>query len=525
MTGSDEKYITCTESAKKKKKQKHDESGKSIVKESQCHSNKNKKKKKAIVTEDASEIADIVPKKKDKALDEDIASCNLIINDVPKKKKKKHDESGKSIVKESQCHNNKNKKKKKAIVTEDALEIADIVPKKKKDKALDEDVASRDLIMNDVPKKKKKKNIVDDVLESVDPLHKKEKHSTVEESKEIVTKKKKYKRTEGNLEDGATKTQNIGTDVSVGQKKKKKVSVLEEHSGYPKDDQPKVSDYTEAKKIKKKKKTDFVQSEDDVIDGHDVHNGREDGESLRVSQKKKKRKLSITDERYGHGDSDLNGNRDEEYDYIFDGASKKKKRNKAKETAELADGADESLHVTCHEEEKQKSKRKKKEKMLKDEAHSAHEDTTEVPKKKQKNKEGTKTSNKSSKKREEHTDFQPESAQDGSTDEVHIHKGTKFGQWDTATFQNPEQQTKFLRLLGGFKKGNQANLMSTSNQVKANMAMGKQGEQVLERSLQAEFDKALSWKENRGIGLGFQPAPNNSFYIDKSASRSVKFED
>ncbi|XP_073399058.1 lysine-rich nucleolar protein 1 isoform X2 [Dendrobates tinctorius] len=650
-----------------------------------------------------------------------------------KKKTQKHDESGKSIVKESQSHSNENKKKKKkASVTEDALEIADVVPKKKKKgKALDEDMASCDFIINNVPKKKKKKNVEDEVLESIDPLHKKEKHSAVEESKEIVTKKKKLKQTEGSLEDKATKIQNVSTDVSVSQKKKKKVSALEEKSGSSKDDQPEMSDYTEAKKIKKKKKTASVQNEDDVIDGHDVHHGeedreslrvskkkkkrklsitdeksghresalngsrgkerdivsdgaskkknkakdtseladeaheslhvicreeekqksktkkkmscvqsendvidghevhhgREDGESLRVSKKKKKRKLTITDERFGHGKSDLNGNRDKEYDDISDGASKKKKRKKAKDTAELADGAHESLHVTCREEEKQKSKmrkkekmasvhseddvidghhvhlgkedeeslrvskkmkkrklsitdtesvhgesdlnrnldnkydlisdgaskkkkrnkakemaesadgahqsvhvtcneeeksvRRKKEKMLKDEEHSANEDTQKVPKKKQKDKGETKNSKKLSKKQEVLTDIPPGPAQD----EVHIDKGTKFGQWDTATFQNPEQQSKFLRLLGGFKKGNQANLTSTSNQGKANMALGKQGEQVLERNLQAEFDKALSWKQTRGIGLGFQPAPNKNFYIDKTLSRSVKFND
>lgn len=220
---------------------------------------------------------------------------------------------------------------------------------------------------------------------------------------------------------------------------------------------------------------------------------------------------------------------------------KKKRGNKAKDVSELVDGTDEPLQVTCHKEEKKKSqKKRKREEMLN---QTANVDTSEVPKKKKKSKVETKNSTDARKKQGGNSDVQLVSAQDGSTDEVHIDKvkrkalqedinresgnskGTKFGQWDTATFQNSDQQTKFFRLLGGFKKGNQANLPSPSNPVKANMALGKEGEHVLERSLLEEFDKAVSWKKNRGIGLGFQPAQKATFYIDKTASKSIKFED
>ena len=39
------------------------------------------------------------------------------------------------------------------------------------------------------------------------------------------------------------------------------------------------------------------------------------------------------------------------------------------------------------------------------------------------------------------------------------------------------------------------------------------------------FNKAMDLKQHRRISLGFQPAANKKVYIDKYASRSIKFED
>ena len=39
------------------------------------------------------------------------------------------------------------------------------------------------------------------------------------------------------------------------------------------------------------------------------------------------------------------------------------------------------------------------------------------------------------------------------------------------------------------------------------------------------FDKAMDVKQHRRISLGFQPAAIKKVYIDKYASRSIKFED
>ncbi|OXB72754.1 UNVERIFIED_CONTAM: hypothetical protein H355_009935 [Colinus virginianus] len=102
---------------------------------------------------------------------------------------------------------------------------------------------------------------------------------------------------------------------------------------------------------------------------------------------------------------------------------------------------------------------------------------------------------------------------------------TKIGQWSTAAFQSSERGMKFLRLMGGFKKGSapMEDLSVTTN--KLNMALNREGEEKLQQALKMEFDKAMDLKQHRRIGLGFQPAANKKVYIDKYASRSIKFED
>nr|XP_009937535.1 PREDICTED: lysine-rich nucleolar protein 1 [Opisthocomus hoazin] len=102
---------------------------------------------------------------------------------------------------------------------------------------------------------------------------------------------------------------------------------------------------------------------------------------------------------------------------------------------------------------------------------------------------------------------------------------TKFGQWSTAAFQSSEKEMKFFRLMGGFKKGSVPiqNLSAATN--KPNMALNREGEEKLQQALKMEFDKAMDFKQHRGIGLGYQPAANKKVYIDKYTSRSIKFED
>lgn len=100
-----------------------------------------------------------------------------------------------------------------------------------------------------------------------------------------------------------------------------------------------------------------------------------------------------------------------------------------------------------------------------------------------------------------------------------------FGQWSTAQFDSADQQQKFLRLMGGFKKGFQP---ASGTPGKANMALGKDAQLQLQQGLQGQFERAHSRRVdsgNRGAGLGFAAPSNKKFFIDVNASRSVRFDD
>ncbi|XP_068824702.1 lysine-rich nucleolar protein 1 isoform X2 [Capricornis sumatraensis] len=103
--------------------------------------------------------------------------------------------------------------------------------------------------------------------------------------------------------------------------------------------------------------------------------------------------------------------------------------------------------------------------------------------------------------------------------------GTQFGQWDTADFENEEKKLKFLKLMGGFKNLSPSFSRPSPMVARPNMALSKKAADTLQRKLQQDYDRALSWKHSRGAGLGFSTAPAKVFYIDRNASKSIKFED
>ncbi|XP_032183911.1 lysine-rich nucleolar protein 1 isoform X4 [Mustela erminea] len=113
----------------------------------------------------------------------------------------------------------------------------------------------------------------------------------------------------------------------------------------------------------------------------------------------------------------------------------------------------------------------------------------------------------------------------GNMDEAHIDQGTQFGQWDTASFENEEQKLKFLKLMGGFKNGTPSLSRPSNTGGRPNMALSKKAADALQRNLQQDYDRAMSWKHKRGAGLGFSTTPDKIFYIDRNASKSIKFED
>ncbi|KAJ8001535.1 hypothetical protein DPEC_G00170500 [Dallia pectoralis] len=105
---------------------------------------------------------------------------------------------------------------------------------------------------------------------------------------------------------------------------------------------------------------------------------------------------------------------------------------------------------------------------------------------------------------------------------------TGLGQWGTAQFDSSDQQNKFLRLMGGFKKGGQPMGASAAPAGRANMALTKDGQQSLQQKLLGEFERAQSRRMDftgRGAGIGFSAPSNKKFSIDINATRSVRFDD
>ncbi|XP_036166151.1 lysine-rich nucleolar protein 1 isoform X2 [Myotis myotis] len=102
--------------------------------------------------------------------------------------------------------------------------------------------------------------------------------------------------------------------------------------------------------------------------------------------------------------------------------------------------------------------------------------------------------------------------------------GTQFGQWDTAGFENEEQKLKFLKLMGGFKNLSPSFGRTPDTTRRPNMALDRTAASSLQQSLQQDYTRALSWKHGGRAGLGFA-TPNKVFYIDRNASKSIKFED
>nr|XP_046166482.1 lysine-rich nucleolar protein 1 [Oncorhynchus gorbuscha] len=103
-----------------------------------------------------------------------------------------------------------------------------------------------------------------------------------------------------------------------------------------------------------------------------------------------------------------------------------------------------------------------------------------------------------------------------------------LGQWGTAQFDSSDQHSKFLRLMGGFKKSGQPIAASGATGGRANMALTKDGQQSLQQGLLGEFERAQSRRMDftgRGAGLGFSAPSNKKFSIDINTTRSVRFDD
>lgn len=79
--------------------------------------------------------------------------------------------------------------------------------------------------------------------------------------------------------------------------------------------------------------------------------------------------------------------------------------------------------------------------------------------------------------------------------------------------------------MGGFKNLSPSLGRPPHTTTRPTMALSRAAADRLQQSLQRDYDRAASWRGRQGAGLGFAVAPNKVFYIDRNASRSIKFED
>ena len=115
------------------------------------------------------------------------------------------------------------------------------------------------------------------------------------------------------------------------------------------------------------------------------------------------------------------------------------------------------------------------------------------------------------------------------------------GQWGTAQFDSSERQNKFFRLLGGMKSHGTGVVPGAAKQGKKSLfgglaalipktgksAMTNEQQSDWQTKMESQFDKALTYKVQRGGGLGFEKPPEEGkkFHINIHKSNSIKFDD
>ncbi|KAH3830232.1 lysine-rich nucleolar protein 1-like [Dreissena polymorpha] len=255
----------------------------------------------------------------------------------------------------------------------------------------------------------------------------------------------------------------------------------------------------------------------------------------------------------------------------FDDKNKKKKKAKKRRREEQTDDAsttpslniEDSIMMAGQEEEGIVKKKKKKRKQRGNEtvngieinernmdekqtcvADVSGEATDERKKKKTKRKKKKRTDDESNEKQRK-TQFESHvycNAKTVSSNEDRNHlntscnlaSATTVGQWGSAEFEDNSRQNKFFRLLGGLKNKDSAvgiqskfQLGKNSIQSGGGKAMNRTQQETYAKTLETDFQKALTCNVNRGIGLGFaKPASEGKkFHIDVYQSKSIKFDD
>ncbi|XP_051940879.1 lysine-rich nucleolar protein 1 isoform X33 [Hippocampus zosterae] len=478
--------------------------------EKTSHEKKSKNKthiNEEIVTPVDENIAKEAKKEKNEVHDKKVAKkAKKEKNEVHDKKAAKkeqnevHDTNGYHVTDDSLVVKKKmNKKREK--------EKSECKKKKRKDSETQtkhETVWQQEEADNVLKTTKKQQNKTPHTIAEDNLKHKKKRKKITAEQDETTAKKKK-KTAEPKLAGSqvATETPEEVCEPKPKRKKKKNAS--------PDNDKSEDSN-KEAAREEKAAKSDA---------------GVEEGETKRKKkgEKAKKRKSSELDTRDETASTKKKKRKVEEPKQEETVDREPSKKRKRKSSVEVGNHLEE-VYPDSSMKEKKKEKKKKEEKKKKKKGMKEELDNhVDVP----------------------HGDVVFLSEKSGNTDELNINQERRqalqmevdkasypqkvaqpsgFGQWSTAQFESSQQQQKFLRLMGGFKKDSQP--AAAESPRTANMALGKNGQERLQQGLVEEFERAHSRRvdfNSRGVGLGFCESTKKKFFIDKNLRRSVRFDD
>ncbi|XP_051940881.1 lysine-rich nucleolar protein 1 isoform X35 [Hippocampus zosterae] len=465
--------------------------------EKTSHEKKSKNKthiNEEIVTPVDENIAKEAKKEKNEVHDKKVAKK------AKKEKNEVHDTNGYHVTDDSLVVKKKmNKKREK--------EKSECKKKKRKDSETQtkhETVWQQEEADNVLKTTKKQQNKTPHTIAEDNLKHKKKRKKITAEQDETTAKKKK-KTAEPKLAGSqvATETPEEVCEPKPKRKKKKNAS--------PDNDKSEDSN-KEAAREEKAAKSDA---------------GVEEGETKRKKkgEKAKKRKSSELDTRDETASTKKKKRKVEEPKQEETVDREPSKKRKRKSSVEVGNHLEE-VYPDSSMKEKKKEKKKKEEKKKKKKGMKEELDNhVDVP----------------------HGDVVFLSEKSGNTDELNINQERRqalqmevdkasypqkvaqpsgFGQWSTAQFESSQQQQKFLRLMGGFKKDSQP--AAAESPRTANMALGKNGQERLQQGLVEEFERAHSRRvdfNSRGVGLGFCESTKKKFFIDKNLRRSVRFDD
>ncbi|XP_041959772.1 lysine-rich nucleolar protein 1 isoform X3 [Alosa sapidissima] len=505
-------------------------------KEGEPISTKKKKRKEKEVVEDDNEQSDIIEseaimekgekkkkKKKKSSCDHHIATENresnmetdiIVIEEDPagtevkkkKKKKKKNKLQSKQGINSEEdvlpdCEGGEKKKNGEALTTVNDCDISGF------------DSAEKDSVETLKKTKKKKKRKADENNGDIEKNGSENTNGQKADIEGSVTvedrkKEKKKKRKHDGLEEDACLTSTIKqTEHKKEKKNRKDSSHVEDMTNTATGSQLEILEEKpmDGKTKKGKKKTD-------ISEAHELENNHMQGEKKK-QKKKKAKEVEPTQQ--------LVDNEKHEGEATGTEAVNRKKRKKNKNDPAKTE-VETPTPKTCVEVETPTPKKKKNiseestpaKTVKKEESVEEHQEVTEV----------VFLSEKPGNQDEILINQERRLALQREIDEESQPKST-FGQWSTATFDSSDQQQKFLRLMGGFKKGNQP---AASGVGRPNMALGKEEQQSLQQKLLGQFERAQNRRmdfTSKGAGLGFTAPSNKKFSIDVNASRSVKFDD